>query len=160
MSDGKKEIRKALETRLHGAKAAMRATVPAPYASNPAYANNDFPIWWPNESFYDGENEAKPPLYVRFSLHPAPDRVKTIGPTPRIWMRGYAMIGCFVPEGIGQDVADNLANAVRAAYPYAQTAVRNGFEVHLGAGDTRSAFASLGRWYTPVHIDYDCWRAT
>lgn len=160
MSDGTKEIRKALQTALFGAKAAMRAIVPTEWLYGEPYDDGEFPIWWPNEAFYDGEGESLPPFYVRFSLHPAPDRVRTIGPTPRVWKRGYAMVTCYVPLGVGEDVADNLANAVAAAYPYATEVVRDGFEVHLAQATRQGAFAALGRWSTPVHIDYDCWRAT
>lgn len=159
-------IRKTLETCLYSVSDDLLQQVPVEARAHPAYANG-FPIWWPNLSFFDKKDQTKPPFYVRFSFHPAPPRIRTVGINPRSDLRGHAMIGCFVPEGDGEDAVDQLMNAVLAAYPLAGLNAnrtprgifrREGFDTHIESVDPKPAFGSLGRYYRPVHINYSCRR--
>lgn len=151
-------VRKALETQLQLARPALLSQVPLEARNMPAYEDG-FPIWWPNMTFYGHKDETKPPFYCRFSFHPAPPRTRTLGANPRTLMRGHCIIGCFVPEGEGEDAVDNLVNAVLAAYPVNGKFSREGFDTFIERVDPKPAFGSLGRYYRPVHVNWDCWRS-
>ena len=165
-----KAVRRSLEAALAAAPiiADLRLQVPAsvltafPEDYGTAMAPK-FPIWWPNQPFYanpDGGQDAKPPFYIRVSHHPATPRARTIGPNPRVLLRGHSILGCHIPLGMGEDLIDNLANAAQAAYPYAGVFVRDGFDTRIDGLDPKGAFSSDGRWFKPVHILWNCWRST
>ena len=162
--NAEKAVRKSIEAGVFSKIMRMRGVVPAQYLAEQGYedaqGNPTFPIWWPNKTFFGRENQAKPPFYVRVSHHPAPPRIRTVGANPRILLRGHSIVGCFVPEGVGQDLADNLSNAVMEAYPLEAVFSRDGFDTFLENVDPKPAFGSLGRWYLPVHINWNCWRST
>lgn len=170
--NAEKHVRKSLETALKGVIADLRAEVPAEYLNWGPNNGADvygtalapkFPVWWPNQTFYAtpaGGGDAKPPFFIRVSHHPSPPRVRTIGPNPRVLLRGHSIIGCHIPEGAGEDLIDNLANAAMSAYPYAGVFTREGFETHLELIDPKPAHPALGRYYKPVHINWFCWRST
>lgn len=160
--NAEKAVRRALETVIADAalQAAMRELLPPTIKSTEPYSGGKFPIWWPNQKFYSGKDQTKPPAFIRVSHHPAPPRARTVGANPRVMMTGHSIIGLFIPEGEGEDLIDNLANLVLAAYPYAASFVREGFDVRVVNPDPKGAFGSLGRWYKPIHINWDCWRAT
>lgn len=166
MSDrvnAEKAVRKAIETALNGLQADLRMAVPVALRPGDTYGTDQapvFPIWWPNQPFYSEPEQSRPPFFLRFSHHPSPPRPRTMGPTPRVLLRGHSLIGCFVPEGAGEDLADNLANVVLSAYPYSATFTRDGFEVYVDNPDPKPALGALGRWYKPVHINWSCWRTT
>lgn len=151
-------VRKALETQLQQARPALLSQVPVEARSEPAYADG-FPIWWPNKTFFGKKDETKPPFYCRFSFHPSPPRARTLGANTRVLMRGHCIIGCFVPEGEGEDAVDNLVNAVLEAYPLRGKFSLEGFDTFVERVDPKPAFGSLGRYYRPVHVNWDCWRA-
>lgn len=169
--NAEKHVRRSVESALTSVIPDLRLEVPlsarglvvegvAIYGTDLAPA---FPIWWPNLAFFanpDGGQDAKPPYYIRVSHHPAPPRVRTVGQNPRVLLRGHSIIGCHIPEGAGEDLIDNLANAVLSAYPYGAVFTREGFDTHLDNVDPKPAFAALGRYYKPVHINWNCWRTT
>ena len=108
-----KAVRRSLEAALAAAPiiADLRLQVPAsvltafPEDYGTAMAPK-FPIWWPNQPFYanpDGGQDAKPPFYIRVSHHPATPRARTIGPNPRVLLRGHSILGCHIPLGMGED---------------------------------------------------------
>lgn len=160
-------MRKALEGRLYEAIPQLHAAIPLEVRGGAAYEGGKFPIWWPNLSFYDKKSESKPPHYCRFTNHPSPPRTRTLGPNPQTLMRGHCLIGCFVPEGDGEDSADDLANVVLAAYPISgvnpdgsprDVISREGFDTFIESVDPKPPFGSLGRYYKPIHINWSCWR--
>lgn len=166
--NAEKAVRKAIETALTTVVDKLRAQVPEDALGwgNGAYGTAQapkFPIWWPNQTFYAspaGGGDAKPPYFIRVSHHPATPRPRTIGANPRVLIRGHSIIGCHIPEGAGQDLIDNLANAAMSAYPYGAVFTREGFEVHIENLDPKAALAALGRFYEPVHVNWYCWRTT
>lgn len=156
-----KAVRKALERPLNAVQAQMLDTIPVSMrAGHAAYGPGKFPIWWPNMPFWQDAGQSRPPAYVRFSYHPLVPRVRTTGENPRIALRGHIIVGCFTPEGVSEDFVDNLANAAMSAYPYAAAFDAEGFEVRVNLVDPKAAFGALGRWYKPVHINWDVWRTT
>lgn len=167
--NAEKHVRKALETALTGVIADLRAEVPAEalaWGGGNVYGTSEdpkFPIWWPNQTFYSspvGGGDAKPPFFIRVSHHPSPPRPSTVGRNPRVLLRGHSIIGCHIPEAAGEDLIDNLANAVMFAYPYDGVFTREGFEVHMQNIDPKPAHPALGRYYKPIHINWFCWRST
>lgn len=166
--NAEKAVRKSIEAQIYGARAALRAAIPVATRSTEPYLDPTiFPIWWPNKSFYQSTDQSLPPFFLRFSHHPAPPRVRTIGRDPRIQLRGHSLIGVHIPEAMGEDLADDLANIVQEFYPYPTDAApnagvfsRDGFDTHLENVDPKPAFGALGRWYKPIHINWSCWRTT
>lgn len=169
--NAEKAVRRALEAALSSSRSSLRQQVPdryleLSYDGVPVYGTEDapdFPIWWPNVPFFvqeDGKPDIRPPMFIRVTHHPSPPRPRTIGPNPRILLRGHTMIGLYIPEGDGQDLIDNLANAAQSAYPYAAVFTRDGFEVHIELVDPKPAYSVSGRFYEPVHVNWSCWRTT
>lgn len=170
--NAEKAVRKSIEAALTAVIPDLRLEIPPAMrdwgadATPPVYGTDGaprFPIWWPNQTFYAnpaGGQDTKPPFFIRVSHHPAQPRVRTIGENPRVLLRGHTIIGCHIPEGAGEDLIDNLANAAMSAYPYAAVFTREGFDTHVELVDPKPAFGALGRYYKPVHINWSCWRTT
>ena len=151
-------MRKALERALFNAVPDLHLAVPLEARGGEAYEGGKFPIWWPNLNFYDKKNESKPGHYCRFTNHPSPPRTRTLGTNPQTLMRGHCLIGCFVPEGDGEDSTDDLANVVLSAYPLHAVLSLEGFDTYIESVDPKPPFGSLGRYYKPIHINWSCWR--
>jgi len=99
-----------------------------------------------------------PDEYVRFSFHPAPRRVVTMGPNGRIEGRGFAKIGVFTRLGESQDRNDTIAGIVAAAYPYNLNLVRDGIRVTITTTDHGQFVERDGWGYSPVDANWDVWR--
>lgn len=159
-------VRKTLEIQLSNARADLLAAVPVEHRDQPVFADG-FPIWWPNMTFHGQKDETRPPFYCRFSFHPSPPRTRSTGINPRIMLRGHCIVGCFVPQGMGEDPVDDLVNVVLAHYPLANEkpdgttpGVLNleGFATFIESVDPKPAFGAFGRYYRPVHINWHCWK--
>lgn len=155
------DIRKALEDRLRDSQPQLVAAVTevSPGMPNdPAWPlpKTEVPLWFPNMTF----TAESAPVYIRMTFHPAAKRARTIGPTPRVERAGFSIAGIHCRLGHGPDIADNLAKAIEAAYPYAGELQRGDVRVHLELVEPRPAFPAGNRWYLPVHINWTVWRAT
>lgn len=167
-TNAEKAVRKSIEAQLYAARETLKEAIPISFRSTAPYAAPEiFPIWWPNKSFYGSTDETKPPFYARFSHHPSQPQTWTLGLNPRMLVRGHSLIGLHIPEAMGEDLIDDLANIILEFYPHPTDAnpdagvfSRDGFDTHLESVDPKPAFGSLGRWYKPIHINWSCWRTT
>lgn len=101
-----------------------------------------------------------PNEYVRYSFHPAPVTVRTMGPNGRIEGRGFIKLGVFTRLGEPQDRNDTIAGVVARAFPYNLNLVREGIRVTITTAD-HLQFVEMDGWgYSPVDVNWDVWRTT
>ncbi len=139
-------IRKALEGQLASALEAEGIVV----------ANY---IEWPNSGFDDSEVNEK----CRPTFHSNRERARTLGPAPRVEMRGFFKIGLFQRAGSGVDRFDTLEQIIRSAYPYGeQLDAVGGFKVEIESLLTGTVLLSQDKiWaYQPIDVYWNVWRST
>jgi hypothetical protein len=100
----------------------------------------------------------KPLEYVRFSFHPSPVAVRTMGPNGRREGSGFAKFGVFTRLGESQDRNDTIAGVVAQAFPYNLNLVREGIRVNIDTTD-HTQFVMTDAWgYSPVDVNWNVWR--
>lgn len=129
------DIRKAFEAKL---KAAVDAL---PEAERPA-------LRWPGIRWDDSGVDH----YLRPTLHAARERPATLGPSPRLARQGFFKVGVFSRAGLGTDRLDQLADIVKAAYPYGVDLTVGAAKVQIDRRDVGDLLEPPGWSYKPVDL--------
>ena len=141
-------IRKALEKQLTVACAAAHAAKM---------------IEWPNLPF-DRQDALKenngPGYFLRPSFHPADERPKTLGSTPRVEHRGFFTVAVFAQPGGSEDPADLVVGQIRDGFPYSQPLTRDGLTIEITRRQRGTANTVDGWYYLPISIYWTLWRET
>ncbi|MNS06314.1 hypothetical protein D3C72_377360 [compost metagenome] len=118
---------------LHGLRSKLRTVVAAEFLSHPAYADDNFPIWWQHQNNEQFIIKAKPPFFVRYSHHPS-------NPFQGV-LKGLTSIQCYAQT---QPWVEAIRDIVLGAYPEGETIYQNGFEVTFREHDARGAWPIKG----------------
>lgn len=118
---------------LNGLRAKLRTVVTAEYLGHPAYADDNFPIWWQHQNNDQFIKQAKPPFFVRFSHHPSN--------TFRGVFKGMSAIQCYAQT---EPWVEALRDIVMDAYPDGDTVHQNGFGVTFHEPEAAGAWPIRG----------------
>lgn len=118
---------------LHRLRPRLRSVVPDDALGHPAYADNNFPIWWQHQNNDQFIKQAKPPFFVRYSHHPLN--------VYRGVFKGHAAIQCYAHT---EPWVGALRDLVVAAYPVGEVASHNGYEVTFREAESKGAWPVSG----------------
>lgn len=95
--------------------------------------------------------------WIRSKMVPAEARPAAVGTGNAVRWRGLFLCDCFVKRNGGPAAADQLADAVLAAFPYGLQLTENGKTINIRFSERAGAFEEEAWIYIPVTVTWYCY---